>query len=554
MQVRVPTQMKPFNIHHATTFREEPGKQRDRVMRTLIVEDNDATRLLLQKILETRGHEVTVCPNAESAWGVYQKKLFDLVILDWMLTGMDGVELCRKMRSVSHGDKSIILMFTNRNNPGDLQSGLDAGADDYLQKTGDISRLNIHLAIAERQVERLSKRIETEHELAQARAKESEYGIKIQQNFLQGQTPCTFPGVQIATHTIPSEVIDGHFYDFYGQNQNNFDLVVGDVMGRGMSSALLGAATKTHILRSINHLKASNNGNFPSPAQVLEAVHSNLADWLIQLERFVTLTYARFDIENKTLFFVNCGHPRIIHYKKSVNECELLHGNNLPLGFSRNEEYEQFSVSFDSGDVFFFYSDGVTEAKDPAGELFGESRLINLIQAEHDQPPDLIIDSVRRKITDFVCSDIMKKDITCVTVKVQDTDILTAYRDELKITSDMRDMIKIRDFVNEFCQNFNHPNIDQAFIRQMESTVEEVAACIMIHAYNRRIDCPISIQMTGSRQGIEIHLYHWGNSFSTDILRFKEDAFGRPLKQWLDKINCLNDQFSENCITLIKRL
>jgi len=136
-------------------------------MKVLVVEDDSSTRAVLENILVTRGCEVTTCADAETAWVAYQGELYPLVVMDWLLPGMDGLQLCRQMRGSAHGDRSIIIMFTARDQPDDLQAVLAAGADDYLTKPVDVRRLNVRLAIAERQVENLSERKRAEARLAE---------------------------------------------------------------------------------------------------------------------------------------------------------------------------------------------------------------------------------------------------------------------------------------------------------------------------------------------------------------------------------------------------
>ncbi|HSQ02581.1 MAG TPA: sigma 54-interacting transcriptional regulator, partial [Burkholderiales bacterium] len=139
---------------------------RYRVVKTLLVEDDLTTRSLLKGLLEARGYEVSACADGESAWELYTRTAYPLVLLDLMLPGIDGLQLCRRMRGLPHGDRSIIVVLTGRNQPQDLQAVLDAGADDYLTKPVDAQRLAVRLTIAERQVDHLALRKDAEAKLA----------------------------------------------------------------------------------------------------------------------------------------------------------------------------------------------------------------------------------------------------------------------------------------------------------------------------------------------------------------------------------------------------
>ena len=121
-------------------------------MHVLLVEDDPEMRVLLKTVLELRGHIVTAFGDGESAWLACQERHYPLLILDWLLPGMDGLELCRKVRDHQTLPASLILVITVRTQPGDLEQVLAAGADDYLAKPVDLQLLNIRLTIAEQRV------------------------------------------------------------------------------------------------------------------------------------------------------------------------------------------------------------------------------------------------------------------------------------------------------------------------------------------------------------------------------------------------------------------
>lgn len=121
-------------------------------LHVLVVEDNAGERWLFSEILRTRGHVVTACEDAESAWEEYEGRDPDLVVLDWVLPGVSGLDLCRRIRNAPHGDRCVILMITGKDHPDALAEVLAAGADDYVAKPVDVGVLNIRLAMAERAV------------------------------------------------------------------------------------------------------------------------------------------------------------------------------------------------------------------------------------------------------------------------------------------------------------------------------------------------------------------------------------------------------------------
>lgn len=134
-------------------------------MKVLLIEDDPDMQALLGSLLTARGHEVTACADGQEGWEAYRSGAFAIVLVDWLLPGMDGLESCRRIRSLPRGPSTFILAVTGRTQPGDLEQVLDAGADDYLAKPVDLPLLNVRLAIAERLAER---RIRQEQALSES--------------------------------------------------------------------------------------------------------------------------------------------------------------------------------------------------------------------------------------------------------------------------------------------------------------------------------------------------------------------------------------------------
>ncbi|HAN47808.1 MAG TPA: diguanylate cyclase, partial [Nitrospira sp.] len=105
-------------------------------MRVLLVEDHIDIRRLFEQVIEARGHDVTACADGESAWEAYSRRPYELVLLDWELRGggMDGLQVCRTIRSSPGGDRCVIVMITGHDSPESLRTALQAGVNDYLVK------------------------------------------------------------------------------------------------------------------------------------------------------------------------------------------------------------------------------------------------------------------------------------------------------------------------------------------------------------------------------------------------------------------------------------
>lgn len=127
-------------------------------MRILLVEDHQESRKHLQRFIERRGHEVVAVDSAEDAKQAIAAQAFPFLILDWMLPGQSGIDLCRELRAKPRGDDMFILLVTARGDTEDLEKALAAGANDYLTKPLDLALLNVRLSVAERQIRELAER------------------------------------------------------------------------------------------------------------------------------------------------------------------------------------------------------------------------------------------------------------------------------------------------------------------------------------------------------------------------------------------------------------
>ena len=137
-------------------------------LRTLLVEDDTGTRLLFDAVLRSRGYEVAAFADAEDAWEACRESEFDLALLDWILPGMDGLELCRGIRTRPWGAWALIVVVTACDRFEDLQQVLDAGADEFLAKPVDPGFLQVRLTVAEHQLQNLLERRRAEEELRMA--------------------------------------------------------------------------------------------------------------------------------------------------------------------------------------------------------------------------------------------------------------------------------------------------------------------------------------------------------------------------------------------------
>lgn len=325
-----------------------------------------------------------------------------------------------------------------------------------------------------------------EIQLNNAQEQEIEIGSKIQKTLLLGITPTDIPALNVAALSIPSKRIDGDFYDFFHVDETRLDVLVGDVMGKGVPAALLGAAVKSHFQRAMRKLLAARTGGWPEPREIVALVHRAMTEQLIELESFFTLFYMRFDVKQGECVFLDCGHMPTIWFQAKTQTSRLIQGENLPLGVSELEQFEQRAFSFEPGDFFVMYSDGLTEAPSPGGEQFGIERLKLFIDENHKLAPRPLIDQIYKHLESYTQSQHFADDLTCVIVKINENSVAEpSRRRQVRFEASLSELERARKFLQQFCDE-SQSKLNPDFIQKLTLSMNEAAANIIEHAYGEQ--------------------------------------------------------------------
>ncbi|HWS82080.1 MAG TPA: SpoIIE family protein phosphatase [Rubrobacter sp.] len=240
-----------------------------------------------------------------------------------------------------------------------------------------------------------------------------EQELRIARLIQQTLLPKTLPKLSaydIAAYYKPAREVGGDFYDSFVLEDGRLGLVVGDVTDKGIPAALVMATTRTM-------LRVSAQRHFP-PGEVLKRANDALVPD-IPPNMFITCLYAILDTESGRLVYANAGHdpPYLRHNGSDVEE---LRARGMPLGLMPGMEYEEKEVTLQRGESVLFYSDGLVEAHDPKGEMFGFPRLQGLVGAHHSGESSLI-DFLLSELTDFTGENWEQEDdITLVTLERSD--------------------------------------------------------------------------------------------------------------------------------------
>ena len=227
-----------------------------------------------------------------------------------------------------------------------------------------------------------------------------------QQASLPKEVP-TLEGWRIAPYYQPAREVGGDFYDFFELEDGRMGLAVGDATGKGMPAALA-------VTASCSMLRAVAQDSGYSPGEVLARVNKTMLA-RIPPNMFVTCFYAILDLNNCTLSYANAGHD-LPYVRRRGGDAEELRARGMPLGLMPGMSYEENEIVLDAGEAALFYSDGLMEAHDPKGEMFGFPRL-RALMAEHGEDGSLG-DLLMEELYSFVGESWEQEDdITLVTLR-----------------------------------------------------------------------------------------------------------------------------------------
>jgi sigma-B regulation protein RsbU (phosphoserine phosphatase) len=243
--------------------------------------------------------------------------------------------------------------------------------------------------------------------------KEIRFAQRVQAALLPTELPKRLKGVDVAAKFAPARELGGDLYDFLAPEPNSLVLAVGDVSGKGVPAALY-SAFAGELVRSRTFRRRYAPERF-SPAGVLASMNTILHERQLE-EYYCTLCYAVFDFKRRTVLMANSGLPYPVRCSGNVvSQIEL---PGVPLGSFAGSSYDELSFELAPGDVYVFFSDGVSEANDALGREFGYARLLAVVDRTRHRPAREIVDAIFADVQEFRGDTPPNDDMTAVALKI----------------------------------------------------------------------------------------------------------------------------------------
>jgi sigma-B regulation protein RsbU (phosphoserine phosphatase) len=364
-------------------------------MQILVVDDDGATLIYLSSVLRKLGHTVVTATNGAMAFERIAEGNIQIVISDWNMPELSGIELCRKLRASNLSRYIYFILLTARDDKNSLLEGMDSGADDYLVKPVDAQELRVRLRAGERI-------LNLEHDL-EARNADLIRDVRMAAAMQRSLLPKAYESAQVTLDWVfmPSHFVAGDMLGYYPLDEVRWGFFMLDVSGHGVASAL--------ISFSVSKLLWQNQQGDQSQRKTeqLVSVHQSvMMDALNQrfcaepesANYFITMIYGTFYADTGRVILSSAGHPAPLHWHKREESLTELNARGLPIGVIDDYRYEAESLILEPGDRLFVYSDGIVECPNPEGEQFGDERFKTFLSGLAELPIGHIRAEIEKKL------------------------------------------------------------------------------------------------------------------------------------------------------------
>ncbi|EDM30291.1 response regulator receiver modulated serine phosphatase [Roseovarius sp. TM1035] len=384
------------------------------IQRVLVVDDSRLQRRILTASLQRWGFEVQEAESGEEALRLCRDQPPDLVMSDWMMPGLSGLEFCRKFRDLQQESYGYFILLTSKSDKDEVALGLDAGADDFLTKPVNAAELRARISAGAR-ILRMQRELTEKNRLIKSTLDELQTlydsldsdlveAKKLQQS-LVSEHYRDFGAAEVSLMLQSAGHVGGDLVGMFPIGATRIGLYGIDVSGHGISSALMTARLAGYLSASVPEqnlaLRKTRDGRFVArpPAQAI-AMLNRLIMSEMETEHYFTLVLADVDLESGRVILSQAGHPHPA-LQRADGTVEFVGAGGLPVGLIDGAEFEQFEVQMGPGDRLLIHSDGVIECAGQTGALLQEEGLAHILRDLRQTRGMALLESLIWKLSDF---------------------------------------------------------------------------------------------------------------------------------------------------------
>lgn len=407
------------------------------IRNVLVVDDSRVQRRILCASLQRWGFAVREAGSGLEALEMCRDHPPDLVMSDWMMPGMDGLEFCREFRAMARDSYGYFILLTSKSGKEEIAHGLDAGADDFLTKPVNASELRARIAAGDR-ILRMERELTEKNRLVKSTLDElqSLYDAldsdlieakKLQQSLVSDRYR-DFGPAEVSLLLRSSGHVGGDLVGFFPISATRVGLYGIDVSGHGISSALMTARLAGYLSAVTPDqnvaLRRMSDGTFvPKPPGETIAALNQLILNEMETEHYFTLLLADADLSTGKVKMAQAGHPYPA-LQRASGKVEVVGTGGLPVGLIDGAEYQDFEVIMSPGDRLMIHSDGVVECADPDGTLLDDNGLAQILGELRQTRGMACLESLIWKLVDFAQTDEFTDDVSAVLLEFKPSPIV----------------------------------------------------------------------------------------------------------------------------------
>jgi sigma-B regulation protein RsbU (phosphoserine phosphatase) len=391
-----------------------PLPERGVVNNVLVVDDSRAQRRILSSYLGRWGYKVFEAASGEEALEICNDEKVDLIVSDWMMPGINGLEFCQIFRELEREYYGYFILLTSKSDKAEVAQGLDVGADDFLTKPVAGDELLARIRAGER-ILRMERELTEKNRLVSSTLLEISAlydsldrdlieARKLQQSLVRERFR-DFGSTQVSLLLRPSGHVGGDLVGFFPINDDKIGVFSIDVSGHGVASALMTARLAAYFTGSSPEQnlaigEAPDGARVPkSPADVAERLNRLMLEEM-ETDLYFTMILGHFDKNTGTFVMAQCGHPHpaVQHSDGSV---DYFGAGGLPIGLIPDATFEDCEIKIGKGDRILLLSDGITECPDGGDGMLGEEGLIDILEKVAGQTGNAFFETLMWDLNKF---------------------------------------------------------------------------------------------------------------------------------------------------------
>jgi phosphoserine phosphatase RsbU/P len=320
----------------------------------LIIDDDPVIQIVLKRTLQEQGYEVVTAESGEEglrqAIAIYPA----LIICDWLMTGMDGLEFCRQVKAIPELSTTFFILLTSRSEIKDRVEGLDAGADDFLTKPIDVSELKARVRAGLRLYQSAEKMKLLAHDL-HTQKQQLETELLEAAEYVRSLLPTPMHGsISVDSQFLPSRQLGGDCFDYFWLDADHLVIYLLDVSGHG-----LGAALPSAIVQNTLRSQSLPGLDFYQPASVLKALNQAF-QMSERNSRYFTMWYGVYHRQHKMLTYSSAGHPPAL-LLVAGQPIQPLKTRGAPVGVLEDAVFANDTFPIETTSTLYIFSDGIYE-------------------------------------------------------------------------------------------------------------------------------------------------------------------------------------------------